>query len=63
MSLIGRILYPCFACFGPLFLVFGLQGQGRSPIDHALALAGAFLVIGALLLLYAAVLRIGAPKS
>jgi protein-S-isoprenylcysteine O-methyltransferase Ste14 len=57
VPLISRILFPVCSCFGPLFLVLGLQSPNRSPVNNALAFGGALLVTVALLLLYFALLR------
>jgi hypothetical protein len=52
MPLISRTLFPVCSCFGPLFMVLGLQSPNRSPVNNALAFGGAFMVTGALLILY-----------
>lgn len=56
MPLASRILFPAFSCFGPLFMVLGLQSPNRSPVNTAMAFGGAFMLAGALLLLFFGVL-------
>jgi bacteriorhodopsin len=63
MPVISRILFPLFSCFGPLFMVLGLQSPNRSPVNNALAFFGAFMVTGALLIMYFAMLKLFAGKS
>jgi hypothetical protein len=63
MPLISRILFPTFSCFGPLFMVLGLQSPNRSPLNNAMALGGAFMIAGALLIMYFAVIKLLANKS
>ena len=63
MPLISRILFPAFSCFGPLFMVLGLQSPNRSPLNNAMALGGASMLTGALLILYFAVFRLLTNKS
>jgi len=57
MPVISRILIPVFSCFGPLFMVLGLQSPNRSPVNNLLAFAGAFMIAGALLILFFAAIR------
>jgi len=57
MPIIVRVLMPAFACFGPLFMVLGLQSPNRSPVNNLLAMGGAFMISGALIMLMFAVLR------
>lgn len=52
MPLISRILIPVFSCFGPLFMVLGLQSPNRSPLNNAMAFVGGFMITGALLILF-----------
>jgi len=63
MPLISRILFPVFTCFGPLFMVLGLQSPNRSPVNNALAFCGAFMISGALLILYFSTLKRAEGKS
>jgi hypothetical protein len=63
MPLISRILFPAFSCFGPLFMVIGLQSPNRSPLNNALALGGALMLTGALLILFFAALGSSTNKS
>jgi hypothetical protein len=63
MPMISRILFPVFSCFGPLFMVLGLQSPNRSPVNNAMALGGAFMITGALLIMYFAILKLFAGRS
>ena len=63
MPLLSRIFFPVLSCFGPLFMVLGLQSPNRSPVNHALALGGALMVTGALLIVYFALIKLVAPPS
>jgi bacteriorhodopsin len=63
MPMISRILFPVFSCFGPLFMVLGLQSPNRSPVNNAMAFGGAFMITGALLIMYFAMLKLFAGKS
>ena len=63
MPVIARILFPVFSCFGPLFLVLGLQSPNRSPVNNALAFGGALMITGALLILYVAFIKYLGNKS
>ncbi len=63
MPLISRILFPAFSCFGPLFMVLGLQSPNRSPVNNALALGGALMLTVALLMAYFAMIKIPANSS
>ena len=62
MPLISRILFPVFSCFGPLFMVIGLQSPNRSPVNNAIAFLGGFMVTGALLIVYFAISKYLASK-
>jgi len=57
MPLISRILFPVFSCFGPLFMVLGLQSPNRSPVNNAMALGGALMLTCALLIMYFAMIK------
>lgn len=50
MRMFLRGLFPACACFGPLFMVMGLQGRG-STSGYGLAIAGALMTSAALLVL------------
>jgi len=63
MPLISRILFPVFSCFGPLFMVLGLQSPNRSPMNNALALGGALMLTVALLIMYVAMIKPSASPS
>jgi len=63
MPMINRILFPTLSSFGPLFMVLGLQSPNRSPVNHALALGGAIMLTGALLIVYFAVVKLLAAHS
>jgi len=63
MPLISRMLFPVFSCFGPLFMVLGLQSPNRSPVNNAMAIGGALMLTVALLILYFAVLKASANRS
>ena len=63
MPLISRILFPVFSCFGPLFLVLGLQSPNRSPVNNAMAFGGALMLTVALLIMYFAMIRLLVTKS
>jgi len=63
MPLISRILFPAFSCFGPLFMVLGLQSPNRSPVNNAMAFAGGFMLTAALFIMYFAVINLLANKS
>ena len=63
MPMISRILFPVLSCFGPLFMVLGLQSPNRSPMNNALAFGGAFMLMGALLILYFALLKVVGSRS
>ena len=63
MPIISRILFPVLSCFGPLFMVLGLQSPNRSPVNNAMALGGALMVTGALLLIYFALIKFSLNKS
>jgi len=63
MPLISRMLFPVFSCFGPLFMVLGLQSPNRSPVNNAMAIGGALMLTVALLILYFAVLKAAANRS
>jgi hypothetical protein len=63
MPLISRVLFPLFSCFGPLFMVLGLQSPNRSPVNNAMALGGALMLSGALLIMYFAVIKHALNKS
>lgn len=63
MPMISRILFPVLSCFGPLFMVLGLQSPNRSPMNNALAFGGAFMLMGALLILYFAILKVVGSRS
>ena len=52
MPLISRALFPVLSCFGPLFMVLGLQSPNRSPVNNTLAFCGGFMITGALLILF-----------
>ena len=58
MPTISRILFPVLSCFGPLFMVLGLQTPNRSPVNNAMALGGALMVTGALLIIYFALIKL-----
>jgi hypothetical protein len=60
---ISRILFPALACFGPLFMVLGLQTPNRSPVNNAMALGGALMVTGALIIVYFALIKLSPNKS
>jgi len=47
-----RVLFPSVSCFGPLFMVIGLQGPKASFFGSGLALIGAIMTSVALLLLF-----------
>jgi hypothetical protein len=57
MPMINRILFPVLSCFGPLLLVLGLQSPNRSPVNNLLAFSGAFMIAGALLILYFSMIK------
>lgn len=63
MPIISRVLFPVLSCFGPLFMVLGLQSPNRSPVNNAMAVGGAFMVTGALLIVYFALIRFFLNKS
>jgi hypothetical protein len=63
MPMISRILFPVLSCFGPLFMVLGLQSPNRSPVNNAMALGGALMVTGALLIVYFALVKIYLGRS
>ncbi|HEX7554889.1 MAG TPA: hypothetical protein VF378_15140 [Geothrix sp.] len=63
MPMISRILFPVFSCFGPLFMVLGLQSPNRSPVNNALAMGGALMVTVALLIVYFALIKFSPNKS
>lgn len=63
MPLISRVLFPVFSCFGPLFMVLGLQSPNRSPVNNALALGGALMLTGAFLIMYFAMIKFLLHKS
>jgi hypothetical protein len=63
MPMISRILFPVLSCFGPLFMVLGLQSPNRSPVNNAMALGGALMVTGALLIVYFALIKIYLGRS
>jgi hypothetical protein len=63
MPLISRILFPVCSCFGPLFMVLGLQSPNRSPVNNALAFCGAFMITGALLIMYFCLIKRTDGKS
>jgi hypothetical protein len=63
MPLISRVLFPLFSCFGPLFMVLGLQSPNRSPVNNAMALGGALMLSGALLIMYFALIKGALNKS
>jgi hypothetical protein len=63
MPIISRILFPVLSCFGPLFMVLGLQSPNRSPVNNALALGGALMVTGALLIAYFALIKLSPTKA
>ena len=63
MPMISRILFPVFSCFGPLFMVLGLESPNRSPVNNAMALGGALMISGALLVIYFAMIKFLANKS
>lgn len=63
MPTISRILFPALACFGPLFMVLGLQTPNRSPVNNAMALGGALMVTGALIIVYFALIKLSPNKS
>ena len=63
MPLISRILFPVCSCFGPLFMVLGLQSPNRSPVNNAMAFIGGFMLTAALLIMYFAVIKLLANKS
>ena len=63
MPLISRMLFPVFSCFGPLFMMLGLQSPNRSPVNNAMAIGGALMLTVALLILYFAVLKASANRS
>ncbi len=57
MPLLSRILFPVCSCFGPLFMVLGLQSPNRSPVNNAMALGGALMLTIALLIMYFAMIK------
>jgi hypothetical protein len=61
MPFLIRVLFPPLACFGPLFMVLGLQGP-KGPMDHELALAGALMTSVALIFLFIVMARMQAPR-
>jgi hypothetical protein len=63
MPMISRILFPVFSCFGPLFMVLGLQSPNRSPVNNAMAMGGALMVTVALLIVYFALIKFSPNKS
>jgi protein-S-isoprenylcysteine O-methyltransferase Ste14 len=63
MPLISRILFPACSCFGPLFMVLGLQSPNRSPVNNAMAFGGAFMLTVALLIMYFAMIKLLADPS
>jgi protein-S-isoprenylcysteine O-methyltransferase Ste14 len=63
MPMISRILFPVLACFGPLFMVLGLQSPNRSPVNNAMAMGGALMVTVALLIVYFALIKFSLNKS
>jgi hypothetical protein len=63
MPMISRILFPVLSCFGPLFMVLGLQTPNRSPVNNAMAMGGALMVTGALLIIYFALIKSSLNKS
>ncbi len=63
MPMISRILFPVLSCFGPLFMVLGLQSPNRSPVNNAMALGGALMVTAALLIVYFALIKFSLNKS
>ncbi len=63
MPIISRILFPVLSCFGPLFMVLGLQSPNRSPMNNAMAMGGALMVTGALLIVYFALVKFSLNKS
>lgn len=63
MLLISRVLFPVFSCFGPLFMVLGLQSPNRSPVNNAMAFIGAFMITGALLIMYFPMIKRAGEKS
>lgn len=62
MPMIVRILLPILSCFGPLFMALGLQSPSRSPVNNAMALGGALMISGALLLIYFALFKLQGNK-
>ena len=63
MPMISRILFPVLSCFGPLFMVLGLQSPNRSPVNNAMAMGGALMVTVALLIVYFALIKFSLNKS
>jgi hypothetical protein len=63
MPILSRILFPVCSCFGPLFMVLGLQSPNRSPVNNALAFCGAFMITGALLIIYFSMVKRTADRS
>lgn len=63
MPIISRTLFPVLSCFGPLFMVLGLQSPNRSPVNNAMAVGGALMVTGALLIVYLALIKFTLNKS
>jgi protein-S-isoprenylcysteine O-methyltransferase Ste14 len=63
MPMISRILFPVLSCFGPLFMVLGLQSPNRSPVNNAMAMGGALMVTVALFIVYFALIKFSPNKS
>jgi hypothetical protein len=61
--MISRILFPVLSCFGPLFMVLGLQSPNRSPVNNVMAFGGALMVTGALLIVYFALIKFHLGRS
>ena len=59
------VLMPACACFGPLFLIFGILGRTSGAQKGGKTAGSGFLWLGGLmitLVLWAAVMHINAPK-
>jgi hypothetical protein len=52
MPIVVRILFPALSCFGPIFMVTGLQGSKASPFGFGLALTGALMTSIALIMIF-----------
>lgn len=63
MPIISRVLFPVLSCFGPLFMVVGLQSPNRSPVNNAMAMGGALMVAGAFIIVYLALIKFSLNKS